>query len=339
MRVKSRLPRAFLCPISGRMNELMPLSKALLDQAIDSGKLICLPTETVYGLAAPIDRSDLLSRIFTLKERPLFDPLIVHVENTEAAKNLALEWPEAAEQLAAAFWPGPLTLILKRNPDLISDLITAGLPTVGVRVPAHPVAREILRLISTPLAAPSANKFTKTSPTTLEHVKQSFSAQDVLFIEGGSCEVGLESTIVEVSEKSVVILRRGMITSEDIARVLGTDYKISFGLSAAENAHQVVAPGMHYIHYRPEWPVIVGKGKLLEQKQRSWPDYASLLCEERMVDGDPLLAARAIYGLLRTPLQAGYQALYLDVSLLDFADERVQAIWDRLQKAMSLCLF
>lgn len=320
------------------MNEMMTLSKELLDQALSAGKLICLPTETVYGLAAPIDRSDLLARIFTLKERPLFDPLIVHVENTAAAKALVGQWPAAAEQLAAAFWPGPLTLILRRNPEVISDLITAGLPTVGIRVPSHPVARQILQLIKTPLAAPSANKFTKTSPTTLEHVKQSFSAQDVLFIEGGSCDVGLESTIVEVSEQSAVILRRGMITSQDLSRVLGSDFKISFGLSAAENAHQVVAPGMHYIHYRPDWPVIVGQGNLSEQNQAQWPAFASLRCEERMVDGNPLIAARALYGLLRTPLSTGHEALYLDVSQLDFADERVQALWDRLQKAMSLNL-
>jgi len=307
-----------------------------IEAALAANKLIALPTETVYGLAAPIDREDLVAKIFTLKERPLFDPLIVHVLGEEQARELCLSWPEHASKLAAAFWPGPLTIVVPRHPSKVSDLITSGLDTVGIRSPAHPVARAILSAVNVPLVAPSANKFTKTSPTTIEHVKSHFHSDDVLFIEGGSSEIGLESTIVEVKDDEILILRRGIITSAQIAGVLGPKVRISFGKSAVESAHEIKAPGMHYIHYRPDWPVVVGTKPLASASEQELEKFSNLRFEERFLGGDPLKAARILYSVLQSPLAPGSNGLYLNISGLDFADERNLAIWDRLKKAASL---
>lgn len=325
-------------PYTMSMNSNATILQNKVSEAFAQGKLIALPTETVYGLAAPIDNENLVARIFDLKERPLFDPLIVHVKDMEAARELTLSWNDFAQKLAQAFWPGPLTMVLERNPERISDLITAGLDTVGIRFPSHPLAREILKGMDAPLAAPSANKFTKTSPTTIAHVQSHFSEDDVLFIDGGACEVGVESTIVRVMDDGISILRRGMITSDDIRKVLGDKVEIGFGVSAVEEAHQMIAPGMHYIHYRPEWPVVVGQRPLDELDKSLMGKFENYLFEERILDSNPLLAARALYGILQSPLKANCNALYVNIKNCDLNDERFLALWDRLQKALSLSL-
>lgn len=319
--------------------------KDQIDSALSQGKLIVLPTETVYGLAAPINSPELIEKIFKLKERPLFDPLIVHVGELHQAKKLCAHWPELADKLAQAFWPGPLTIVLKRNKDLVSDLITAGLETVGIRCPAHPSAQKVLQLVGVPMAAPSANKFTKTSPTSNEHVRKYFSSDEVLYVEGEESEVGLESTIVEVHDPidpetghHLTILRRGVITSEMISQRLGADLKIGFGKSAVEVAHEIKAPGMHYIHYRPDWPVVVGKCALVNLKPSDLGAYASETFEERTLGSSPALAARTLYSTLQAPLKAPASALYINVGELDFNDEINLALWDRLHKAASLFL-
>ncbi len=319
--------------------------KSQIDEALATGKLIVLPTETVYGLAAPIDSPKLVEKIFKLKERPLFDPLIVHVTSTAAARELAGQWPDVAQRLASAFWPGPLTIVVKRNRELVSDLITAGLDTVGIRCPAHPIAQKVLELVGVPLAAPSANKFTKTSPTSNEHVRKYFGEDDVLFIEGEQSVVGLESTIVEVHEPrdpetgdDLTILRRGLITSEKMRDALGPEVKIGFGKSAVEVAHEVKAPGMHYIHYRPDWPVVVGNRELGELTAKELQGFSNETFEERELGGDPVLAARNLYSILQAPLASEASALYINVSGLDFKAEINMALWDRLHKAASLFL-
>lgn len=317
--------------------------KRKLESALLEERLIVLPTETVYGLAAPINSPKLVEKIFKLKERPLFDPLIVHVSSEAEAKKLVLGWPALAQKLAQSFWPGPLTIVLKRNPEVISDLITAGLDTVGIRAPSHPVARKILELVGVPLAAPSANKFTKTSPTSNEHVKKYFSDSDVLYIEGEESTVGLESTIVEVhqdedSEFDLTILRRGLITSERLKQELGDELRIGFGKSAVEVAHEIKAPGMHYIHYRPDWPVIVCDRALEKLAPGELQDFTDEKFEVRSLGNDPMLAARNLYATLQKPLKEGASALIIDVQGLDFNDEINMALWDRLHKAASLFL-
>lgn len=319
--------------------------KDQIDSALLQGKLIVLPTETVYGLAAPIDSPKLIEKIFKLKERPLFDPLIVHVSDINEAKKLCARWTALAERLASAFWPGPLTIVLKRNKELVSDLITAGLETVGIRCPSHPSAQRVLKLVGVPMAAPSANKFTKTSPTSNEHVRKYFSSEDVFFVEGQESEVGLESTIVEVhdpidpeSGNHLTILRRGVITSEMIAQELGANLKIGFGKSAAQVAHEIKAPGMHYIHYRPDWPVVVGGLPFAKLNESDLGGYKGEHFEERSLGDDPMIAARKLYATLQAPLEPGKSALYLNVGGLDFNEEVNMALWDRLHKAASLFL-
>jgi L-threonylcarbamoyladenylate synthase len=162
-----------------------------------NGEVVGIPTETVYGLGAVISKSDAIKKIFTTKERPFFDPLIVHVSGVEQAKELSLDWSAAADILAQEFWPGPLTLVLpKKN---VSDLITSGLQTVGVRCPDHKIALEIIEKVGEPIAAPSANRFGKTSPTCKKHVLEEFN-DAVFVVDGGDCSVGIESTIISVLE-------------------------------------------------------------------------------------------------------------------------------------------
>ncbi|NDF16271.1 threonylcarbamoyl-AMP synthase, partial [bacterium] len=182
---------------------------------LEGGGVVALPTETVYGLAASIRSEEGIKKIFAIKERPFFDPLIVHISDLEQKKQVISEWPPLADFLAKRFWPGPLTLVLPKHPSL-NPLITSGLDTVGVRMPAHPIARQLIEKCGFPLAAPSANKFGKTSPTKAEHVRKGFEKEDLLILDGGQSEVGLESTVVALAREGdkdvVTILRPGAVT-------------------------------------------------------------------------------------------------------------------------------
>jgi len=195
-------------------------------QRLRSGELIGLPTETVYGLAADASDATAVARIFAAKGRPADHPLIVHVTSADAAKAWAAEWPDAAAKLAAAFWPGPMTLIVKRASHVL-DAVTGGQDTVGLRVPSHPAAQSLLREFagdgSAPagVAAPSANQFGQVSPTTAQHVAEEFPQQALLVLDGGASEVGVESTIVDVSGPQPRVLRPGRVRTGDIERVLG----------------------------------------------------------------------------------------------------------------------
>ena len=189
-----------------------------------AGEAIGLPTETVYGLAADASNADAVTKIFSAKGRPVDHPLIVHVASAEAAKAWAAEWPEAAEKLANAFWPGPMTLIVKRAARVL-DAVTGGQDTVGLRVPSHPVAQAVLKLFSAEhqgLAAPSANQFGQVSPTTAVHVAAEFPDRLLMILDGGACEVGVESTIIDVSGETVRVLRPGRVRASEIEEVLGT---------------------------------------------------------------------------------------------------------------------
>ncbi len=230
---------------------LLPLSDAAIREAaaaLRAGGLVAFPTETVYGLGARADRSDAVRGIFAAKGRPSGNPLIVHVADRDAARSLAAEWPEAADALAAAFWPGPLTLVVTCAPGAVAGEVTAGGSTVGVRVPAHPVALALLREAGVPVAAPSANRSTTISPTTAEHVMKTLDGAIDVVLDAGPTGFGIESTIVDVSRMPMRLLRHGAIALEVIARF---GEVVDATVSAVEVATRADAPGMHAKHYAP----------------------------------------------------------------------------------------
>ncbi|MCA9112818.1 MAG: threonylcarbamoyl-AMP synthase, partial [Planctomycetaceae bacterium] len=191
-------------------------------------------------------------RVFEVKGRPRFDPLIVHVASTNEARRLATDFPRAARQLAEAFWPGPLTLVLPKKGN-VPDLVTAGLSTVALRVPAHPLARQLLVEAGVPIAAPSANPFGEVSPTTAEHVRLQLGDRIDYILEGGPCEVGLESTVVYVANEPPTLLRPGGVTQEEIERIIGP-LSLPHADDAGDDRPQT-SPGMLSRHYAPHTPL------------------------------------------------------------------------------------
>ena len=219
------------------------LSLVHLAGELKAGRLVAFPTETVYGLGADATNSDAVLKIYETKGRPRFNPLIVHVADMAMAEHL-VEFPPLARRLAA-FWPGPLTLVLKRKSGAgLSDLVTAGLDTVGIRIPDHPLALALIRAAGTPLAAPSANRSGRLSPTTAEQVNQSFQGL-VPVLDGGACKAGVESTILAVDGDMVTQLRAGALPRAEIEAALGQPIAV-----AAKNA-AIAAPGMLLSHYAP----------------------------------------------------------------------------------------
>lgn len=210
-----------------------------------AGKLVAIPTETVYGLGADASNEEAVRRIFKAKNRPYDHPLIVHIASETQLSDWARDIPPAAKQLAAAFWPGPLTLILKKQPHVL-DIVTGGQETIGLRIPSHPIANAVLRAFGGGVAAPSANQFTHISPTTAEAVREELGDQVDLILDGGDCAVGLESTIVDLSRDQPVILRPGMISAQMLSDVLRTQV-----FSSRQDTPTTRAPGMHHLHYAP----------------------------------------------------------------------------------------
>ncbi len=223
-------------------SELPDLTAAV--RHLRAGELIAIPTETVYGLAADADNEEAVRRIFAWKGRPADHPLIVHLADAQQIDDWARDIPPTARQLAAAFWPGPLTMILRRSPRA-RDVVTGGLETVGLRVPAHPVTLELLRRFGGALAAPSANRFGRVSPTRAEHVRAEFADRPLLVLDGGPCRVGLESTIVDLSDDHPRLLRPGAITAEQLAAIFGEPV-----LPARAGSPR--APGRLASHYAPQ---------------------------------------------------------------------------------------
>lgn len=213
-------------------------------KALKKNKLVAIPTETVYGLAGNAYDESALVEIFKLKNRPFYNPLIVHIKSASSISDVAIDIPESAMILAEKFWPGPLTLVLKKQPH-ISDLITAGKDTVAVRVPNHPVALALLDKLDFPLAAPSANPFGSISPTNADHVFNYFGGKLEVILDGGECEKGLESTIIGFENNQPVLYRHGSISSEEIEKITGK-------LSTITNSEKTPnAPGMLTRHYAP----------------------------------------------------------------------------------------
>ena len=234
---------------------------SLCADILKNSGLVAIPTETVYGLAANAFESSAVEKIFTAKGRPQDNPLIVHISEFEEIYPLVKTVPETAEKLAKAFWPGPLTIILEKS-DKIPDAVSAGLDTVAVRCPSHKTAREIIKACGFPLAAPSANLSGSPSPTSFEHVKNDLTGRVDAIIDGGVCEVGLESTVITFKDDKVHILRPGAVTKEDIKSVLGVDVLIDKAvLNGVEGDEKVSSPGMKYKHYSPKAKVFLVKGE------------------------------------------------------------------------------
>jgi L-threonylcarbamoyladenylate synthase len=218
---------------------------------LKNGELVSIPTETVYGLAANALNGLAVAKIFEAKNRPSFDPLIVHIKNGSELQKYVTDIPRKAEQLAEKFWPGPLTLVLPKK-EIIPDLTTSGLNTVGIRYPNHPVTQTLLNEIDFPLAAPSANPFGYVSPTTANHVQNQLGEKIPFILDGGACDVGLESTIVGFSKDWTVVHRLGGLTIEEIETVVG---KVHLNLNVSSNP---VSPGQLSTHYAPGKKVLVG---------------------------------------------------------------------------------
>ncbi len=222
-------------------------------QCIKDGKVVAFPTETVYGLGANALNPLAVTKIFELKERPSFDPLIVHIADLNQLDELISSPDERVYKLASEFWPGPLTIILKKS-KLVPDVVTSGLPTVGIRMPNHSVALELIQKSDCPIAAPSANKFGKISPTTANHVKKSLSNADYI-LDAGKTTVGIESTIIKLTESGFKILRNGVITKEELEKVLPFD--------SEPIVEDLAAPGMLKSHYSPKKTFLIANQSTL----------------------------------------------------------------------------
>ncbi len=221
-------------------------------ELLRQGKLVAFPTETVYGLGANALDPKAVAGIFAAKDRPHFDPLIVHVTTRENVTPLVADFPEIAERLANRFWPGPLTMVLPKTAQ-VPDLVTSGLPTVAVRVPHHPLAQKLLETARVPVAAPSANRFGQLSPTRAEHVREQLDGRIDYLLDGGSCPVGVESTVLDVTTHPPQLLRPGGIPLEDLEHLLGEVVVIESSLAN----ETPTAPGMLTKHYAPNTRVIV----------------------------------------------------------------------------------
>ncbi len=250
---------------------------------IRAGRLVAFPTETVYGLGANALDAEAVARIFAAKRRPRSSPLIVHVDSIEMARSLAAVWPESAEILARRYWPGPLTLVLPKQP-VIPDIVTAGLPTVGLRMPAHPLALDLIRAAGVPIAAPSANRFTELSPTAAAHIPDSL-ADYVL--DGGPAHVGIESTVLSLAGDPV-LLRPGVIPLPDLEALIGP-----VGIAAAPASGSHASPGQHPRHYRPATPLL-----LLPPDQPAPPGRGVRLRIGHEMPADPLAYAAVLYETL-----------------------------------------
>jgi L-threonylcarbamoyladenylate synthase len=314
-------------------NSVTPDQSAALAQAIEllqKGECVAIPTETVYGLAANAFDPKAVARIFLIKNRPAFDPLIVHIGKIEDAGLVASEMPPLAKKLAARFWPGPLTLVLPKHKS-IPDLVTAGLDTVGVRMPDHPLALELLRNLDFPLAAPSANPFGFVSPTSAQHVRDQLGDKVACILDGGPCEVGIESTIVSFSGGKVKVLRLGGISVEDIESITGLVEV------ATQSSSNPTAPGMLISHYSPGKPVYFGDLDHLIRKHkdekfcvlafRDTRNHSGFALSE---SGEFLEAAQQLFSMLRKLAKADCDIILAE-ELPDIGLGR--AINDRLRRS------
>ncbi len=325
----------------------MPTPKAVTIQDaalhLKEGKCVAMPTETVYGLAARVDSAEGIAAIFKLKERPHFDPLIVHVSDMNQVSELVNEWPPVAQSLATAFWPGPLTLVVKKKVSL-NPMISSGLDTVGLRMPNHPIALALIKAAGHPLAAPSANRFGRTSPTTAAHVSLEFKAAldsgEILLLDGGACDVGVESTVCLVKHDQIIILRPGGVTREALLEHFNKSSEFR-DVTVTESPGNAASPGHTEHHYETAKPLIVSWSEPFgARSEYSFENktIAASRTHELKLDADPRLAARMLYACLREGDEhVGSDALFIQRHF-STRDERGlwEAIDDRLSRAARL---
>lgn len=300
----------------------------LVLKELRASNVVAIPTETVYGLAGRIDSEEALKKIFAVKERPFFDPLIVHVSSKSMAKKYTKVWPEIAEHLADRFWPGPLTMILPKN-ESVNSLISSGLDTVGLRCPDHPLTLDLIAQLKVPLAAPSANKFGKTSPTKAEHVASEFPQERIAILDGGPCQIGLESTVLLVrANGELSILRPGAISEQQISAAL-TEQKVPFRF--VEVTDKKESPGHMKHHYMPSVPlIVVHRGFNPNDVKGSKPF-------EIVLSKDVRQAFRELYQKLRDGSDSGADVLWIQWQA-EWSEQSWLPLVDRLTKAATSIL-
>lgn len=290
-------------------------------EALRRGELVGMPTETVYGIAAIATNPTAVLNTFALKKRPADNPLIVHLASAQDALTVVAEWPDTADALANAFWPGPMTLVLPKRPHVPSET-TGGLDTVAIRVPSHPVARALIRSAGSPLSAPSANSFMHLSPTRAEHIEDSILDGLALVLDGGPCEVGLESTVIDCTDGTVRVLRPGHITRAQIEAVLG--FEVVEGHSTVRKS-----PGMYPRHYAPSTTTRLVKSLAPTDVGLTFESPANE--SQIQMPADPNGYASALYAALHqmdtlTPAEI----LIVEPPI----SPEWQAVWDRLRKML-----
>lgn len=328
------MPEVVRCDSQGEVDEGVRCGA----RAIRAGRLVAFPTETVYGLGADATDPDAVRAIFEAKERPEGHPLIVHVDSEERAASLVRDWPAGAASLAEEFWPGPLTLILEKSAE-IPDRVTGGLPTVGLRMPDHPVARELVTASDRPIAAPSANLHGRLSPTRAEHVVDGLGDAVDVVLDGGPTEVGIESTVLSLADDPPSILRPGMIDRAAIEAVIGA-VRVESG---AEEEGTRPSPGMASSHYAPDAPLRLASSEVLRDRLSEVSDRVGVVwcgaapggpvgdIEVRAVLPDrPAAYAADLYEVLHQLDRSGCRQIWVEEPP---ATEEWRAVRDRLRRA------
>jgi len=292
---------------------------------LKDGKVVAIPTETVYGLAASALNIAAVDEIYDVKGRPADNPLIVHISNLIMLKSVVESMPESAQKLAKEFWPGPLTMVMKKA-DAISDAVTCGRDTVAVRMPSQSVAADIIERAGVPLAAPSANISGKPSPTTARHVYSDLKGRIPLIVDDGPCTVGVESTVVSLVGEYPVILRPGMVSLDEIQKFLPETVMSEDAMAEVEDGRQVESPGMKYKHYSPNAKILLIRGTLEQfaayaKANASSDTYA--MCfdgEEEVIEipsisygpkGKPEAQARRLFAVLRAVDEFGAESVFV----------------------------
>lgn len=340
-----------ISPVNANQSTILLPTPAILEQAgarLRGGRLVAFATETVYGLGANALDPAAVAGVFELKGRPLYDPLIVHVASLEMARSLTTNWSALAEKLAHRFWPGPLTLVLPRA-EIVPDLVTAGLPNVALRWPAHPLAQSLIQAAQRPIAAPSANRFASISPTSAADVAAELSDPELWILDGGPCLHGLESTVVSLVGTHPVVLRLGSLAVEELEQVLGPLTIAARSVKESDLHQGLASPGNLSRHYAPRTPLTCLTLEELKQLPPEVTQSSGLLCFGSQVDPDQTArfahvenlspeadlrqAAARVYAALRHLDQAGLPRL-IALRLPDVGLGR--AINDRLQRASAL---
>lgn len=318
---------------------------------IAAGELVAFPTETVYGLGGDALRPEASNKIYTAKGRPSDNPLIVHIADFKDLERIAKVVPEKAKKLSDAFWPGPLTMVVWKN-DNVPETTTGGMDTVAVRMPDHPVALELIRQSGCLIAAPSANTSGRPSPTEAGHVVEDLSGKIAMVVDGGPVGIGIESTIIDLTEEIPMVLRPGYITPEMLSEVLGEEVIIDPGIIAADDTRKPKAPGMKYKHYAPKANMIIVDGEaakvvdkinalvveakaqnrkvavIATEETKDMYKADVVLCIGKREDEDSI--AQHLYKILRDCDELDIDAIYSE----SYATPRIgQAIMNRLLKA------